>query len=82
MKYLAQRIKKARLHSNMSQSALAKRVGVTLSTVSSWESGRIKSLSTRSLLNLESATGFSARWLQYGEGPMTIAEGDPPKYID
>jgi transcriptional regulator with XRE-family HTH domain len=65
MKTLGDRIRVAREELGITQSELARRVGVRPQTVNQWESGA-KSPSRESITEIVSATGKSATWLLYG----------------
>ena len=48
--------------------ALAKIAGASKAMVNHWLSGRVKSIAPQYAYRLEEKTGFSAKWIQLGEG--------------
>lgn len=68
------RMRLARRHANMSQSALAARVGVRRSAVSHWESNGGKSPSTKHLCQVALVTHVEFEWLATGRGQMAISD--------
>lgn len=63
-----ERLCEARKAANLSQSELARRLGVTPSAVSQWESGMTKDIHSEFIFAIADMTGFSARWLATGVG--------------
>lgn len=70
----AQRIRLARRHAGMSQSALAATVGVQRSSVSHWEASDGKTPSARHLRDVAMATGVQFEWLATGRGKMGLSQ--------
>lgn len=70
----AQRIRLARRHAGMSQSALAATVGVQRSSVSHWEASDGKTPSARHLRDVVMATGVQFEWLATGRGKMGLSQ--------
>ncbi len=70
----AQRIRLARRHAGLSQSALAQAVGVQRSAVSHWEATLGKSPSAGHLRELALVTQVQFEWLATGRGRMTLSE--------
>ncbi len=70
----AQRIRLARRHAGLSQSALAQAVGVQRSAVSHWEATMGKSPSAGHLRELALVTQVQFEWLATGRGRMTLSE--------
>lgn len=68
MNTLENRIAHVLSHYDGRQSALAKRVGVSKSTISQWKDGSIKNIRPENLFKLAKVTGFSAEWIGTGEG--------------
>jgi len=69
-----QRIRLARRHAGLSQSALARAVGVQRSAVSHWEASPGKSPSATHLREAALATGVQYEWLATGRGRMTLSQ--------
>ncbi|MEG3193468.1 helix-turn-helix domain-containing protein [Lysobacter sp. D1-1-M9] len=69
-----QRIRLARRHAGLSQSALGRAVGVQRSAVSHWEASLGKSPSANHLREAALATGVQFEWLATGRGRMTLTE--------
>lgn len=65
---MAQRIRTARKAAGLSQSEVARKLGVQPSAVNHMESGRTKSLKADTILRLAQTIGVSAYWLETGEG--------------
>lgn len=57
---------------------LAKKLGVTKGAVSSWRREGIKHIRAENLFKIADETGFSARWIALGDGPMK--EAKPESY--
>jgi transcriptional regulator with XRE-family HTH domain len=53
---------------------LAKLAGASKSTVNQWFSGGIKTITAEYAYRLEEKTGFSAKWIQLGDGPPRISQ--------
>lgn len=53
---------------------LVKLSGASKSIVHQWLNGKIKSISAKYAYKLEEQTGFSAKWIQLGEGPPRISK--------
>ncbi|MDQ3524606.1 MAG: helix-turn-helix domain-containing protein [Chloroflexota bacterium] len=68
----AQRVRLARRHVGLSQSQLAKQVGVQRSAVSQWESTALKFPSLMHLQATAVVTGVSFEWLATGRGRMLL----------
>jgi transcriptional regulator with XRE-family HTH domain len=65
------RIRMARRHAGLSQSALAQAVGVQRSAVSHWEAPQGKHPRVAHLRGIAMTTGTQFEWLATGRGPMT-----------
>jgi transcriptional regulator with XRE-family HTH domain len=79
---LAVRIKKARKNAGLSQSALAKRLGLDRSAVAQWERDNAAGPTTGHLSEIALATGVSFEWLATGRGSRVIGgTGDEPPGI-
>lgn len=66
---LSDRIRSARREAKLSQTDIARIVGVTASAVAQWEHRRGTVASTRLLQDVAKATRVSFYWLVTGEGP-------------
>lgn len=66
----ADRIKIARLNSDLTQQQLADLMDVTKAAVSSWETGKIQSLMDENILHLAEACQVNPDWLSSGRGDM------------
>lgn len=71
-----QRIRLARRHAGLSQSALATAVGVQRSAVSHWEAIEGKSPSMANLRRVATVTGVQFEWLATGRGRMALSPED------
>ncbi|TCZ85047.1 helix-turn-helix transcriptional regulator [Lysobacter sp. N42] len=71
-----QRIRLARRHAGLSQSALAAAVGVQRSAVSHWEAIEGKSPSMANLRRVATFTGVQFEWLATGRGRMALSPED------
>jgi transcriptional regulator with XRE-family HTH domain len=71
-----QRIRLARRHAGLSQSALAAAVGVQRSAVSHWEAIEGKSPSMANLRRVATVTGVQFEWLATGRGRMALSPED------
>lgn len=76
-----QRIRLARRHAALSQSALAAQVGVQRSAVSHWEAIEGKSPSMANLRRVATVTGVQFEWLATGRGRMTLAGADAMDHV-
>lgn len=66
----AERLKEARKAANLSQQALADKIGRTKSTISRWESGE-RNPKMFEMVELENILGIKARDLMFGEQEIT-----------
>jgi len=66
---LKARIREARKDAELSQLALAERVGVSRAAVSQWENGDTKGLRPENLLNTARVLNVRVEWLVFGEEP-------------
>lgn len=71
-----ERIRLARRHAGLSQSALASAVGVQRSAVSHWEAAQGKSPSMANLRRVAMVTGVQFEWLATGRGRMNLSADD------
>ena len=71
-----QRIRLARRHAALSQTALAEAVGVQRSAVSHWEALQGKSPSMSNLRRVATVTGVQFEWLATGRGRMALSPDD------
>ena len=71
------RIREARQQYDISQGGLAKRIGVTQSAISQWESGDVRGLKPTNLLATARALGINIQWLVYGTGQKRGSRGHP-----
>jgi transcriptional regulator with XRE-family HTH domain len=69
--HLYDRIRHARRTAELTQAALAKRVGVGASAVAQWESGGRASPTASNLAKVALATQVSFEWLATGRGAMS-----------
>lgn len=69
----SQRIRLARRHAALSQTQLAKVVGVQRSAVSHWEAPQGKNPSVKHLREVAVATGVQFEWLATGRGEMATS---------
>ncbi len=67
------RIRLSRRHAGLTQTALARAVGVQRSAVSHWESSNGKNPSVNHLREVAVVTGVSFEWLSTGRGSMQIS---------
>lgn len=74
MNTLADRIKALRIEKGINQSDLAKRMAVTRSAVSQWESGLTKSMDGAKLVTMARILDVSSEWLATGKGDKMVAE--------
>jgi transcriptional regulator with XRE-family HTH domain len=67
----------------LSQSEIARRLGISASAVNQIENGVTKSLKATTAARMEEETGFSARWLSSGEGNQrtNAPQKAPPEQI-
>src|SRR5690349_17191257 len=61
------RIQSARVARGLTMDQLATKVGVTKSSISQWESGKISNLTADNLLKLSNILQVSARWIWLGK---------------
>ena len=73
---LAERVAKAINACGKTPSGIAREIGVSPAAVYQWIQGGIKDLRNDNLFALADATGFSARWLGTGDGPMVDCYGN------
>lgn len=78
MKTWNKRIATRRVMLGMKQIALAKAVGVTRSSVSLWESGKIETLTSRNIGQICNVLRIHPAWLLNGTMPMEV---DQPAHI-
>lgn len=72
---MKERLKMAREHSGLNKTKFAEKLGLTVSTVSLYESGnRVPADSTLKLISKEFSISYD--WLKTGEGPMEIPQAD------
>lgn len=82
---LSERIRLARRRAELSQAALAARIGVRRSAVSNWEATDAAKPSTSNLIAIADATGVAMEWLATGRGrsaTMPAAEADEVSAVD
>ncbi|WP_042297141.1 XRE family transcriptional regulator [Paraburkholderia bannensis] len=70
MRTLAERLKSCREDAGLSQTALAKRAGVSQSTVANIESGRNQG--SKHLVQIAEALAIRVEWLNSGKGPKSV----------
>lgn len=70
MSSLADRLRQALAHADISQAELARRCGVKQPSVHGWFSGKSRFLRGENLLKAASALGVSQEWLATGRGKM------------
>ncbi|EPH9895898.1 helix-turn-helix domain-containing protein [Providencia stuartii] len=70
----AARLRLALAHSGMTQTDLAKQIGVSQSTISALATGRVKGVGIGRGAVLSEALGVNLRWLMLGEGEMQPAK--------
>lgn len=73
---LSERIRLARRRAELSQVALAERIGVRRSAVSNWESTGAGKPSTANLIEIANATAVSMEWLATGRGRIAVADDE------
>nr|ELR5114960.1 helix-turn-helix transcriptional regulator [Providencia stuartii] len=76
-KSFAARLRLALAHSGMTQTDLAKQIGVSQGTISSYITGKIKEAGIARARLMAQALRVSALWLIYGEGEMLLAPNFP-----
>lgn len=69
---LQARIRMARRHAGLTQTALAQAVGVQRSAVSHWEAPLGKNPRVAHLREIATVAGIQFEWLATGRGPMTL----------
>ncbi|WP_429497297.1 XRE family transcriptional regulator [Robbsia andropogonis] len=79
MKTLADRLKAAIDQAGVSQSELARAVGISRSAVSLWMNGSVAGIAGENLLRTAAALRVSPMWLSTGRGSM---KADKPEEID
>jgi transcriptional regulator with XRE-family HTH domain len=80
---LSPRIRKARTAAHLTQSELARRVGVSRAAVANWEHGDRGQPATERLLRIALATDVAYEWLATGRGRMHSAtEPEPVLALD
>lgn len=83
MSALPIRIRRARTQTGLSQSELARRVGVKRSAVTQWEHPRGTTPSVEHLIQIARETGTRFEWLATGRGPCGIEfEAQPALMVD
>ena len=65
-----ERLQLAMKNAGISQADLARKLGTAWSTVARWQAGSMPRFKT--LLEIASALGVASRWLESGEGEMTL----------
>lgn len=70
MKTLAERITHVLNTYKGEQAGLARKVGVSKSTITQWKDGSTKNIRPIHLFTLARETGFAAEWIGTGAGPM------------
>ncbi|MBF0445532.1 MAG: LexA family transcriptional regulator [Magnetococcales bacterium] len=73
-KTLSDRILHARQHSGLTQKELARRVGISLTTVYNLESGKAKY--SRCMVTIATVCGVEPAWLETGRGEMLLSAHD------
>lgn len=77
------RLRQARKASGLAQEELARRIGMSVITVSRWETGKIKNPGSAELSKLARELGVSERWLSSGDAaPAPSATPDPPQWAE
>lgn len=76
MASMPSRIRKARLRAKLSQSELARQVGVQRSATGQWEQSDGTTPSVANLARTAAVTGVAFEWLATGRGPMDLAASD------
>lgn len=71
METVAERIRKSREDSGLSQAELSRRVGVSRASVSLWEGGTTKSLKGENLQSLAHALAVDPNWILTGKKGQT-----------
>lgn len=69
----AARLRLALAHSGMTQADLAKQIGVSQGTISSYVTGKVEEAGIARARLMAQALKVSALWLIYGEGEMLLA---------
>ena len=82
MNTLAERMKTAMQESGVTQSELARLVGVRPTSVNDWLSGKTKSLKGDSAVRASEVMNVRAKWLSTGEGPKRREQGAPAASLD
>jgi transcriptional regulator with XRE-family HTH domain len=76
MNSIAARIYKARTLASLSQTELARRIGVQRSAATQWESARGTTPSVKHLSQISLQTGVYFEWLATGRGPIVPTDGE------
>ena len=76
MHALSTRIRQARMHCGITQSELARRVGVRRSAVTQWEHPQGTHPSTHHLIAIATQTATSFEWLSTGRGTAGFDAGE------
>lgn len=76
------RLRRARRHANLSQTAVAAAIGVQRSAVSNWESTSNTLPSSSNLIAAAQACGVSVEWLITGRGPMQLTGDQDVPAVD
>lgn len=74
MKTLKERIKSAREDAGLTKAELARRSGVSRSTITQWENGSIKNIEGRHLVKASEALNVREKWLSDGTGHRSKTE--------
>ena len=69
---LPQRIRRARTHAGLSQTALAARIGIKRSAVTQWEHPHGTRPSVEHLIRIATETGTGFEWLATGRGSSEL----------
>jgi transcriptional regulator with XRE-family HTH domain len=77
----AARMRRARLHANLTQSALADKVGVRRGAVAQWEQVVGSHPSVSNLAQVAMITGVRFEWLATGRGHMKIGASQQPSAL-
>lgn len=73
---IGQRVKALRVASGLSQTALAKSIGLTQGALSQIETGSVVTIRGETLVRLAGALGANAQWIQSGKGSPVAATVD------
>ena len=72
----AERITAAIDSTGLSDAEIARRIGCERPAVAQWKTGATKDLKNDNLFALADLTGYEARWIATGEGPMRKADSE------